>query len=201
MKMMPLRLPLTLLFMITMALPLSAVAQEGEGNRDRGSRAEMRERWENASEEEREQMREEMRKRFEERNAERSKQQAEALRERLGMTEEDYEAIAPLIGNVRNLLREREQATRGSRAGQRGGRTGGADTSNMSDRAKAVTGAMATLREAMEKEDDKAIKSGLKKLRDSRAAMDKAVSEAREELRSICSAKWEAEFVVMGLLD
>ena len=60
---------------------------------------------------------------------------------------------------------------------------------------------MTTLREAMEKEDDKAIKSGLKKLRESRDAMDKSVSDAREELRSICSAKWEAEFVVMGLLD
>ena len=162
---------------------------------------ELRERWENASEEEREQMREEMRQRSQERNAERSRQQAEALRERLGMTEEDYEAIAPLIDNVRTLLREREQATRGSRAGQRGGRAGGADTSNMSDQAKAVTEAMTTLREAMEKEDDKAIKSGLKKLRESRDAMDKSVSDAREELRSICSAKWEAEFVVMGLLD
>ena len=29
----------------------------------------------------------------------------------------------------------------------------------------------------------------------------KNVKEAREELRGVCTAKWEAEFVIMGLLD
>lgn len=200
MKTAALRIPLFLLFVLAMLAPLSGVAQERDGEGERDRRAELRERWENASEEEREKMREEMRARWQEREAERSKQQAEQMRERLGMSEEDFEAIAPMIEKVRNLLRERERATRGSRGGQRGDR-GGSDTSSMSDQGKAMTEAMSKLREAIEDDNSGKIKAGLKKLREARAAMDKTVKEAREELRSVCSAKWEAEFVVMGLLD
>lgn len=192
-----------LLFLIAaclmMALP--APAQE-RGDGERGDQdGDRRSRWEDMSEEDREALR----KRFEERRAEMQKQQAQELKERLKMSDEEFEVVGPLIEKVRTVTREREMVSSsrgmGGRGvpGQRGGATfGGAE---MSAPAKAVSDAMAKLRQAIEDDNSAAIKDALAALRKSRAEMDKAVKDAREELRGVCTAKWEAEFVLMGLLD
>ncbi|MFN3167802.1 MAG: hypothetical protein ACE37H_12135 [Phycisphaeraceae bacterium] len=187
--------------MLALAVTSPALAQDRGGDGDRGGdRNDWRERWENASEEEREQMREEFRKRMEERRAEYEKQQAEQLRERLEMSEEDYEIIGPMIAKVRSAMRERDMATRGA-GRDRGGRGGNPFGGEQSDEAKAASEAMAELRQAIEDDNSGDIKKALGKLRKARAALDKAVTDAREELRSVCTAKWEAQFVVMGVLD
>lgn len=203
MKSLPRLMPLAMigLLMVSMSLPVFAQDRGEERGQERGQDRERggdwRERWENMSDEEKEAMRERMRQRM----AEREQQQSEDLRERLEMSEEDFEAIAPMIKKVRDLSREREMVTRGGGRGTPGQRSGGDFGVELSDSAKAASEAMAELRQAIADDDKGDIKSALGKLRKARTAMDKALKEAREELRSVCSAKWEAEFVVMGLLD
>lgn len=196
------RLSFLFIVMMMMSLSLPALSQDrGDREGDRGSRAEMRERWENASEEEREEMREEMRKRMEERRAENAKEQAKEMRERLEMSEEDFELISPMIDKVRTAMRERDMATRGGGRGGPGQRGGGSFGIEQSENGKAASEALAELRQAIEDDDAGDIKSSLAKLRKARAGLDKTLKDAREELRSVSSAKWEAEFVVMGVLD
>lgn len=193
------RLPLLFIVMLMMSLSLPAMSQERGGQEgDRNDRAALRERWENASEEEREEMREEMRQRMQARRDQNAKRQAEQMRQRLGISEEDFELIGPMIDKVRSAMRERDRANRGSNGpGQRGGRFGG----EQSESGKAASEALAKLRQAIADDNVGDIKSSLAKLRKARAVLDKTLMDAREELRAVSSAKWEAEFVVMGLLD
>lgn len=183
--------------LLTIALPLTAQERGGGDGADRGDRAERgdrRQRWEDMSEEERDALR----KRFEERRAEFEKQRKTELKEKLEMSDDEFEVINPLIEKVQSAIRERDMVAN-SRGGRGGfGQRGGAE---LSKPAKAVTEAMAELRQAIEDDNTGDIKDALAKLRKSRAAMETIVTEAREELRAVCTAKWEAEFVVMGLLD
>lgn len=181
-----------------MALPATAQERGGEDRADRGERGQRddrRQRWENMSEEERE----EMRQRFAERRAEAEKERTERMKEQLGMSDDEFEVISPLIEKVRTAIREREMvsSTRNTRGGQRGGGFDG----ELSEPAVAATEALAELRQAIEDDNAGDIKDALAKLRKSRAAMDTLVKDAREELRSVCTANWEAQFVLMGLLD
>lgn len=179
---------------LTMALPCTAQERGGEDRADRGDRGDRndrRQRWEDMSEEERDALR----KRFEERRAEQEKRRQAELKERLEMSDDEFEVISPLIEKVRTVIREREMV-RSSR-----NRRGGGFGTELSKPAQAVTEAMAELRQATEDDNAGDIKDALGKLRKSRAAMDKLVKDAREELRGVCTAKWEAEFVIMGLLD
>lgn len=201
-------LPVLVVVLFAMAVP--AMAQDGgergqdrgadrEGARDRGDRGDRgnwRERWENMSDEEREAMR----KQIEARRAEMEERRSEALRERLGISKEDFEAVTPLIEKVRGAVREHEAIGRMSQRGDVGGR-GLRAPAEQSAHAKAAGEAMQRLREAIEDDNTSDIKSALTKLRTARAGMDKTLKDAREELRSVCTPKWEAEFVMMGLLD
>ena len=193
----------SLMLIIALALMVSApaVAQDrGDGGNDRASQRDgdrrggdrdRRQRWEEMSEEERE----EMRRRMEERRAEYEKRRSEEMRERLGMSEDEFEVINPMIDKVRGLMRERQMAS-----GNRGrGFFGGSDEA--SDEAKSASEAMAELRQAIEDDNKGDIKDALAKLRKARTAMDAKIKEAREELRSVLTPKWEASLVVMGVLD
>lgn len=202
MKTSALRLSRLLIVMLLLTMSLPAIAQDRGDRGDRGGdRGDWRQRWENASEEEREQMREEMRARMQERIAEREKEQAQELRERMEISEDEFEILAPMIQKVRALVRERDMVSRGGGRGAPGERGGGGFGVELTDPGKAVSEAMAELRQAIEDDNSGDIKDALSKLRKARAAMDALVKEAREELRGVCTAKWEAEFVVMGLLD
>ncbi len=193
------RLFLMLSLALTFGMSLPAVAQDGGQGGDRGGDR-GRPDWENMSEEEREAFR----KRMEERRAEFEKQQSDEMRKQLEMTEEDFAVVGPLIEKVRNATRERDSASRGGRGfGGPGGQgaftqRGGAE---QSEHVKAANEAVAELRQAIEDDNAGDIKNALAKLRKARVALDKAVKDAREELRSVSTAKWEAEFVLMGLLD
>lgn len=189
-------LMLILAFSIVMAMP--SIAQErGGGDNDRASerdsdrRGDRRQRWEEMSEQERE----EMRKRIEERRAEYEQRRSEEMRERLGMSEEEFEVINPMINKVRGLMRERQMAS-GNR-----GRGFISGSNEISDEAKSASEAMAELRQAIEDDNKGDIKDALEKLRKARTAMDAKIKEAREELRSVLTPKWEASLVVMGVLD
>ena len=185
-------------FFLTLALPVTAQERGGDGadRSDRGDRNDRRQRWEDMSEEERDALR----KRFEARRAEIEKARKTELKEQLEMSDDEFEVVNPLIEKVRSVIRERDMvaSSRGGRGGFGFGQRGGTE---LSKPAQAVTEAMAELRQAIEDDNTGDIKDALAKLRKSRAAMDKLVTDAREELRAVCTAKWEAEFVVMGLLD
>ena len=193
---------LVLIMAFSLMVSAPAVAQDrGDGDSDRASERDgdrrgdrdrdRRQRWEEMSEEERE----EMRKRMEERRAEYEKRRSEEMRERLGMSEDEFEVINPMIDKVRGLMRERQMAS-----GNRGrGFFGGSD--EVSDEAKSASEAMAELRQAIEDDNKGDIKDALEKLRKARTAMDAKIKEAREELRSVLTPKWEASLVVMGVLD
>lgn len=205
---------LPVLVIVLFAMTVPAMAQDGGDRRggdqgedrgaerdrgergERGDRGNWRERWENMSDEEREAMR----KQIEARRAEMEERRSEALRERLGISKEDFEAVTPLIEKVRGAVREREAIGRMSQRGDVGGR-GLRAPAEQSAHAKAASEAMQKLREAIEDDNTSDIKSALTKLRTARAGMDKTLKDAREELRSVCTPKWEAEFVMMGLLD
>lgn len=188
---------------LAIALPGAAQEREREGAGDRGAEREReddrrggdrenwRERWESMSEEERA----EMRQRMEQRRAEFEQRRAEEMRERLEMSEAEFEVVGPMIDKVRNLLRERESATRTGRGGFRGG------TAEMSKEGRALSEASAALRQAVEDNDSSDMKTALVKLRESRAAMNAAVAGARAELLSVCTPKMEAAFVLMGVLE
>ena len=194
------RLSLMFVVMLSLVLSVPVLAQDrgGEGGEgaDRGGDRGGRQRWEEMSEEERDALR----KRMEERRAEYEKQQSEEMRERLKMSAEDFEVIGPMIDKVRTAQRERDSAMRAGRGfGQRGGTsTFGVE---QTEHVKASSEAMAELRQALEDDDAGDIKNALTKLRKARAALDKAVKDAQAELQGVCTAKWEAEFVMMGLLD
>lgn len=191
---------LMLIVVLTVTVSAPVAAQDrGDGGNDRASERDgdrrgdrdRRQRWEDMSEEERE----EMRKRMEERRAEYEKRRSEEMRERLGMSEDEFEIINPMIDKVRGLMRERQMAS-----GNRGrGFFGG--SGEVSDEAKSASEAMAELRQAIEDDNKGDIKDALEKLRRARTAMDAKIKEAREELRSVLTPKWEASLVVMGVLD
>lgn len=191
------KLAVLTLFALCLMTALPGTAQD-RGGEDRGERDDRRQRWEDMSEEERDALR----KRFEERRAEMEKQRVTELKEQLEMSDDEFEVISPLIEKVRTVTRERDMVanSRGGR-GAPGQRGGGGFGGELSKPAQAVTQAIAELRQAVEDDNSGDIKDALAKLRKSRAEMDKLVKDAREELRAVCTAKWEAQFVIMGLLD
>ena len=200
---------LLILLMVLMSAPAYAQGGRGQGGRggaEGGGRDGGRQRFEEMSEEDREAMMEQ----FRERMAERQAEQDEQLREEIDASEEEFELLQPKIERVRQLTRERQMASaagfgggRGGQAGGRGGRGGGfGGLFETSDEGEALTEAQQELREVLE---DKAVaadvKDALDDYREARDAMDEAISEAREDLRGLLTARQEAYFVVNGMLD
>ena len=201
---------LVLLVLLAMLMSAPAFAQPGRGDGGRGGdgggRDGGRQRFEEMSDEDREAMIE----RFRERMAERQAEQDEQLREEIDASEEEFELLQPKIERVRQLTRERQMASaagfgggRGGQAGGRGGRGGGfGGLFETSDEGEALTEAQQELREVLE---DKAVaadvKDALDDCREARDAMDEAISDAREDLRGLLTARQEAYFVVNGMLD
>ena len=187
---------MTCLMTCLMALPTAAQSSRDSRDADRDSRQRgERPNFAEMSDAEREAMRQ----RMEERRAEYEKQRSEELRVRLEISKEDFEAISPLIDKVRNAQRERDMSRREIRSGF--GQRGSTDDIELSKNGKAASSALEELQQAIEDDDSDAIKKHLTELRKARAALNQTLVEAQEELRSVCTAKWEAEFVVIGLLD
>lgn len=175
-----------------------------DGNRG-GGRGDRRMNMQDMTDEQRQQMME----RFEARRKEMIKQQNEQLRESLGMTEDEFAAIEPMISKVRQLSGEYAFAGRGfggfGGRGNRGPRGGfnPFGSGDASPQAKAVTDAADALRETLDKEDATAdqIKDNLAAYRKARVALQDALRQAREELRGYLTTKQEAQLVMDGLLD
>ena len=153
--------------------------------------------------------RQQMMERFEQRRKEMIQQQNERMRENLGMSEEAFEVLEPMISKVRQLSGESMFAGRsfggfGGRSNRGGGRGFNPfGSQEMSPQGQALSEATDTLRETLE--DDAAISDQIKEqlaaLRKARVAMQDALRQAREELRGFLTQKQEAMLVLNGLLD
>lgn len=217
---------IALLLMAPMLATSPAIGQDESEDQRRADREEMRRRfqeqrarWREMSDEEREAFMEELRVQRDLRRAERDAQRAEQAREALGMTKEEYDVISPMIERVRTLLRERGIAARSSRGsrGDRGRGDRGGERSltpgegaaaqrtgpDLSDEGDALRKASEGLRAALGNDDSSSdkIKKAMEEFREARQGMDAAIAEAREELRSVLTARQEAIMIVQGVLD
>ena len=205
-------LALTLLLAAVVVAP--ALGQDGGQRGDRRGDRRQRMDWENMSEEQQEQMRE----RFEQRLQEMRQEQSQRMREGLGLSEEEFGAIEPMIERVQQLARESMVAGRtifGDRGrGRPGGRPGGGpgggrgfspfdDQDSMSPQGKSLTEATEALRESLENQDTPSneVKDRLASLRQARVAIQDALRQAREELRGFVTPRQEATLVLQGTLD
>jgi len=206
---------LLLMAVLALAITIPAIAQDG-GRGGRGGGGE-RPRFEDMSEEDREAFREMIQQRM----AERQAQMDEQRRETLGMSEEEYDLIQPMVAKIQQLTQERAMASRGGfgqggRGGDAGGRGGrGGDAGGrggpggfgfgpeMSDEGTRLSEATTALREFIDDEDSSAkdINDSLSELRQAREAMDTAITEQREDLRALLTARQEAGMVLIGILD
>ena len=109
------------------------------------------------------------------------------IKENLGSTDEEWNAIKPLISKV-NDARMR------GRMGF-GGRRGGDTTANANPTADALTKALDSKASADE------IKLKLTAYRDQQKKNEEELKKAREELRKVLTINQEARLVLMGILD
>jgi len=187
---------------------------------DREDFGEMRRRWNEMSEEEREEYREKVRERWEQRRQEMREQRAEQVRESLGLTEEEMAVIQPRIDRVRTLRREKAIAVasgRTARASRDGGEDEGredgggrarqmgfgGDAAELSPAAAALRTTANTLGEVLSEENPNTdnLKTALRAFRTARDAMDANIDAAQAELTELLTVEQEAQLVMSGVLD
>ncbi|MEX0744674.1 MAG: hypothetical protein WD118_03655 [Phycisphaeraceae bacterium] len=167
-----------------------AQAERGQ----RGERAERGDRRERPSPEQ-------MRERMEERRA----AMAQRMQEQLGVNDDEWEAISPMVDRVRTLQMEDRAggpgfAGRGRRGpGGFGGRAAEGEERELSPVAEASRDLRETLGNEAATERD--IQQRIEALRAARAEHEQRLTEARDELRSVLSPRQEAMLIVAGLLD
>jgi hypothetical protein len=110
------------------------------------------------------------------------------IKENLGSTDEEWNAIKPLISKVMDVR------TRG-RMGFGGGRRGADTTANANPTADALTKALDSKASADE------IKKKLADYRDQQKKNEVELKTTREELRKVLTINQEARLVLMGILD
>jgi len=197
------RLPKMLLVAICAAsLSFSALAQPGGDRGDRGDRRGGDRRgggWnmQDMDPEQRAQIMERMRERM----AEQSKRNLERQQEAMGMNDDEFEIVGPMIERVQKLVVEQAVGGGGGRGGM--ARFMGNMSDMVSEEGKKVIDATSKLRELLEDENVGGgdLKPALGALRSARTAHAGALKTAREELRSVLSSKQEAQMVLSGLLD
>ncbi len=110
-------------------------------------------------------------------------------KEQLGLADQDWEAIKPLL----TAVSEKQRAVRElqSRGFGRGGRGGQAPAVEVVD---AVT-------KAIESNDAEAIKRALGELRAARLVREAELKKAQESLREVLSVQQEARLVLSGMLE
>jgi hypothetical protein len=135
-------------------------------------------------------------------------QMSDRMKQSLGVTDEEWKVLQPLIDKVQTLARE----TRGgggmsSTFGRgRGGPppSGGASDRPPSDRPQPEVEIKAdALRKILENKDAPAdqIKTALAALREARAKAAAELETAQKELREVVTVRQEAQLVMMGLLE
>jgi len=133
-------------------------------------------------------------------------QMAERMKEQLGVTDEEWKVMQPLIDKVMTLSREaRGGGMGGMMGGRRGGRPGGdSNAAPPSDRPQSdIQKASEALQKLLDDKDStpEQIKAALATYREVRAKARAALEAAQKQLREICNMRQEARFVSMGLLD
>ena len=112
-------------------------------------------------------------------------------RESIGVTDEEWQKLQPMIAAVQTLLRD-ATVNRGRRGGEESGQ---AETE--------VQKCLKELEELLKNESAKAddIATKLKALREAREKAQKELKEARDTLRKAVTDRQEAQLVMQGILD
>lgn len=142
-------------------------------------------------------------------------QAEQQLKTDLAVSDEEFEALKPMVASVMELRRESQMVSgdRGGRGG-RGGPDGGGDNADRGDRGDrqppelsaegtAIREALATLKTATENEATapEVLTQHIASLRAAKAAHAAKLAAAQDELRSVVLARQEAVLIVRGLLD
>jgi Spy/CpxP family protein refolding chaperone len=116
------------------------------------------------------------------------------IKERMGVTDEEWKVIEPKFTKVSDLRREQMGGMFG-----RGGRGG----DNSSENRSAMQTASRELRDLLENKDASAeqIQAKLKAFREARDEAKKKLVAAQAELKEVLTQRQEAALVSMGMLD
>lgn len=129
------------------------------------------------------------------------------FKEQLGAGDDEWKVMGPMITAVMEKQREtRAGANPFARFGGRGGGRPGGD--DQGGRGRGRFGgdqdpAVEALQTALESDSTSAadIQAKLKAVRDSRAKKEAELAKAQSQLKQICTARQEAQLVLMGLLQ
>lgn len=119
------------------------------------------------------------------------------MKERLGASDDEWQAISPKLEKVMQLSRD------ASGGGMRGmfGRRGGGDQQQQQPQS-AVQQKAKDLQDAIEANAPAAdIKAKMQALRDARAAARQELTKAQEDLKGLLTQKQEATLLMMGMLE
>lgn len=130
---------------------------------------------------------------------------AERMREHLGVDEQEWGAIEPLINEVRTLQQAQGSARRGfAGRGGRGGRGGfGPDAEDDARELSPVQQTRRDLGETLRDENatEADIQEKLEALRSAREQHEQQLEQARQELREVLTPRQEAQLVIAGVLE
>jgi len=123
----------------------------------------------------------------------------ERLKSSLKVTDEEWNAIQPLITKVQ----DKQAASMMGRFGGFGGRGGRGDGGGGDQPARPGAAESKALREALENESTSAddLKAKLTAVREQRKKAEAELTAAREELRKVLTVRQEAALVAAGMLE
>jgi len=124
----------------------------------------------------------------------------------LGMTDEEWTAVQPLIEKVQTLNREAMQMRfgRGGRgAGRRGGPGGNEPAGDTAQELSPLAQAFQELQTVLENDEatTEDIQAKLTAYRQAREKAKQELDQAKQELREVVTSRQEAVLVVRGVLD
>ena len=133
------------------------------------------------------------------------KMMEQRLKERLGINDEEWKVIGPLVTQVTDKQRELRGGMRVG-LGRRGGRRrGGDNAAKTRDDKKAPKGSVdvEALQKCLESADSSAkdIQTKLVAVRAIRTAKETELKTVRDALRQVITVRQEAQLVLMGILD
>jgi len=127
-----------------------------------------------------------------------SRQFQTRMKETLGATDEEWQALGPKIEKVQNLILQSGNAGMAiARLGVGGVNIGGGtEQTEVQKKSQA-------LQELLKNKDasTEAIRAALKDYRDAKAKAEAELAKARAELRELVTLRQEAQLVIMGLLE
>ena len=129
------------------------------------------------------------------------------MKEQLGVNDDEWKVLQPKVEKVMNAQRDARAGGGGAFGGGGGGRGGGGGNGGGgggdNQPQSAVAKASADLRTTLENQNASAqdINAKLTALREARAKAKGELEAAQKELKEVLTARQEAVFVSMGMLD